>query len=60
MGDDIEDSENDETQAREVSDEDMDSDEEQQRYYFLSSTIRTRNYLVKYFIFKKCCNIKSS
>ncbi|TKW25833.1 hypothetical protein SEVIR_3G145400v4 [Setaria viridis] len=30
--DDIEDSENEETQAREVSDEDMDSDEEQQRY----------------------------
>jgi len=30
--DDIDDSENEETQAREVSDEEMDSDEEQQRY----------------------------
>ena len=31
MEDDIDDSENEETQAREVSDEEMDSDEEQQR-----------------------------
>lgn len=43
MEDDIEDSENEETQAREVSDEDMDSDEEQQRYFFSIHTIRTCN-----------------
>lgn len=42
MEDDIEDSGNEGPQGREVSDEEMDSDEEQQRF-FLASTIRTHS-----------------
>ena len=48
--DDIDDSENEETQAREVSDEEMDSDEEQQRQ--LASTHQYAQLHGKYYISK--------